>query len=93
MAPTAAPAFAKIASFALRRLGIPPAATDLASGRRPASQADGGTPVGAAVVSTDDRVPGPGRGHDRRPTTTSTLPPAGVVSATTTTTAPTRQTR
>ncbi len=88
---TAAPAFSKIASFALRRLGIPPAATDIAKDGAPV-QADGGTPVGAAVVSSDDRVRAMAAGTTPA-TTSSTLPPAGVVSSTTTTTAPTRQTR
>jgi len=92
---TAAPAFSKIASFALRRLGIPPAATDLAKGGIPV-QADGGTPVGAASVDADGRVQAQATGTT--PTTTAvTVPPAGTkatsTKATTTTTAPTRQNR
>jgi cell division protein FtsI (penicillin-binding protein 3) len=52
---TAAPAFSKIAGFALHRLGIPPAATDIASGGQTVRE-DGGTPVGVATVGTDGRV-------------------------------------
>jgi cell division protein FtsI (penicillin-binding protein 3) len=87
---TAAPAFSKIASFALRRLGIPPAATDLAKDGVPV-QADGGTPVGAALVDSAGRVKARSTGTPEA-TPVATVPPAGVVSSTTTT-APKRQTR
>ena len=87
----AAPAFSKIASFALRRLGIPPAATDLAKDGAPV-QADGGTPVGAAVVSSDGWVRAPATGAPVA-ATSSTVPAAGVVPSTTTTSAPKRQTK
>ena len=64
---TAAPAFKEIASFALRRLRIPPAATDQAAGGTPV-RPDGGTPVGVAVVSDDGRVKAPlGRFSGRHP--------------------------
>jgi cell division protein FtsI (penicillin-binding protein 3) len=88
---TAAPAFSKIASFALRRLGIPPAATDGARDGAPV-QADGGAPVGGATSGDDGRVKAPATGSPEA-TTSSTLPPAGVALSTTTTTAPKRQTR
>jgi cell division protein FtsI (penicillin-binding protein 3) len=80
---TAAPAFSKIASFALRRLGIPPAATDLAQGGAPV-RSDGGTPTGAAVVSKDGRVTAPAAGSAAA-SPTSTVPPAGLNPTTTTT--------
>jgi hypothetical protein len=81
---TAAPAFAEIASFALRRLGIPPAATDIALDGAPV-QLDGGTPVGVASVSKDGRLQAPAVGSvDASPTTT--VPPAGLATTTTTTT-------
>ena len=70
---TAAPAFSRIASFALRRLGIPPAATDVAADGAPV-QADGGTPVGVAELTDDGRVRAPMAGG---PTTTSTTIPHG----------------
>jgi cell division protein FtsI (penicillin-binding protein 3) len=86
---TAAPAFSKIASFALRRLGIPPAATDLAKDGAPV-QADGGAPVGAAVVGEDGRVKALVTGSPEANPVATTVPPAGL---TTTTTAPARRTR
>jgi hypothetical protein len=85
---TAAPAFKEIASFALRRLRIPPAATDQADGGKPV-QPDGGTPVGVAVVSEDGRVRAPAAGSQAATPVATTVPPVGV----TTTTAPARQTR
>lgn len=86
---TAAPAFSKIASFALRRLGIPPAATDIAQGGAPV-QADGGTPTGAAVVSKDGRVTAQAAGTAPA-TPTTTVPPAGLKPSTTTTTTTARR--
>ena len=53
---TAAPVFSKLASFALRRLGIPPAATDVANGGAEvdadieAGDAPGGTAPGSTEV-------------------------------------------
>jgi cell division protein FtsI (penicillin-binding protein 3) len=80
---TAAPAFSKIASFALRRMGIPPAATDVALDGA-AVQPEGGTPVGVASVSDDGRLQAPAVGSvDASPTTT--IPPAGVTTTTTAT--------
>jgi len=77
---TAAPAFAKIASFALRRLGIPPAATDIALGGAPVQTESGGVPVGTADVTDDGRLRAPATGSPSA--TTTTLPPEGVTTTT-----------
>ena len=63
---TAAPAFSKIGSFALRRLGIPPAATDSARDGAPVetdrTTAPGTTPSLPGSPGGGDRVPGPATG-------------------------------
>jgi cell division protein FtsI (penicillin-binding protein 3) len=78
---TAAPAFSRIASFALRRLGIPPAATDVALDGAPV-QVEGGIPVGVAEVSDDGRLKAKVTGTPEAAPTT-TVPPAGVTPTTT----------
>jgi cell division protein FtsI/penicillin-binding protein 2 len=83
---TAAPAFSKIASFALRRLGIPPAATDQARGGAPV-QVEAASSVGVRIDTGTDRVQAVTVGSPEANPVPSTVPPAGV---TTTTTAPTR---
>jgi cell division protein FtsI (penicillin-binding protein 3) len=86
---TAAPVFSKLSSFALRRLGIPPAATDVANGGAEADAsvetgaAPGGTSLGSTEVE-DGRVRGVATGTPLPTTTTTTVPPP-----TTTTTATT----
>jgi cell division protein FtsI/penicillin-binding protein 2 len=77
---TAAPAFSRIASFALRRLGIPPAATDVALDGAPV-QIEGGTPVGVAEVTDDGRLKAETTGTPEAAPTT-TVPPAGVTTTT-----------
>jgi hypothetical protein len=81
---TAAPAFSRIASMALRRLGIPPAATDLAKGGVPVEE-DGSVPTGVAHVSPDGRVRAPATPAAATPTTT--VPATGTGSGS----APSRQ--
>ena len=55
---TAAPVFSKLGSFALRRLGIAPAATDSANGGTTVDGAgwSGAAPGGATLVGDDGRV-------------------------------------
>jgi cell division protein FtsI (penicillin-binding protein 3) len=81
---TAAPAFSKIASFALRRLGIPPAATDAANGGAAvASESSAGTnPATPATIDDDGRVKAYATGSPAATTVPSTVPPAGLTSAT-----------
>ncbi|HEY6533541.1 MAG TPA: penicillin-binding protein 2 [Acidimicrobiales bacterium] len=78
---TAAPAFSDIAGFSLRRLGIPPAATDIANGGKTV-QEDGGNPVGVATVGADGRVRA--QATSSAPTTPSTTVPHGGPSTSTT---------
>ncbi len=85
---TAAPAFSRIASFALRRLGIPPAATDAANGGAPV-QPDGGTPVGAATVGGDGRLKAPAAGSTATTTVPTTVPRTGTATSRSTTAAAT----
>lgn len=85
---TAAPAFSTIAGFALRRLGIPPAATDIANGGAPV-RLDGGTPVGVAEQLDDGRVKAPTAGSAPVTAPVVTVPPSA---STSTTTAPSRRT-
>jgi cell division protein FtsI (penicillin-binding protein 3) len=84
---TAAPVFSKLASFALRRLGIPPAATDVANGGAEVDAAveSGSAPGGTTAGSTEDddgRVRGIATGT---PATAPTTVPHAPTTTTTTT--------
>lgn len=69
---TAAPVFSKLGSFALRRLGIPPAATDAARGGAPVDANSAARSVMSTETTIGDRV---------RAITTSAAPVVGTVPA------------
>ena len=76
---TAAPVFSKLASFALNRLGIAPAATDLALGGAPVTAVVGApTPSTQAIVTDGDRVRAltAGSAEALAASTVTTLPPS-----------------
>ncbi len=82
---TAAPVFSKLGSFALNRLGIAPAATDLAQSGAPVTAGvDAPSPATQAVVTDGDRVRAvtTGSPEARAASTVTTLPPATTTTTT-----------
>lgn len=83
---TAAPVFSKLGSFALNRLGIAPAATDIALGGAPVNAVIGApTPSTQAIITDGDRVRALTAGSPEAlaAATVTTLPPPPTTTTTT----------